>query len=165
MNTEAGDGARTHDPQLGKLMLYQLSYAREARILAVPDRRPIGGWPREPVTHDGNLLRRSEAPTLDVPPGSKARARERRLRSSHGGLLLLLVLTRCMVDAQSERVPGASKALSARSCCTTGGAYGDRHREAIAWRPLRVGASGGEPGAPSHLHGEGDSWRRRTRFR
>jgi hypothetical protein len=34
MNTEAGDGARTHDPQLGKLMLYQLSYAREAPILA-----------------------------------------------------------------------------------------------------------------------------------
>jgi hypothetical protein len=33
--TEAGDGARTHDPQLGKLMLYQLSYARGARILAV----------------------------------------------------------------------------------------------------------------------------------
>ena len=35
MNTEAGDGARTHDPQLGKLMLYQLSYAREAFTLAV----------------------------------------------------------------------------------------------------------------------------------
>jgi hypothetical protein len=34
MSTEAGDGARTHDPQLGKLMLYQLSYAREAFILA-----------------------------------------------------------------------------------------------------------------------------------
>jgi hypothetical protein len=33
--SEAGDGARTHDPQLGKLMLYQLSYAREASILAV----------------------------------------------------------------------------------------------------------------------------------
>ena len=28
---EAGDGARTHDPQLGKLMLYQLSYARVVR--------------------------------------------------------------------------------------------------------------------------------------
>ena len=28
MNSEAGDGVRTHDPQLGKLMLYQLSYAR-----------------------------------------------------------------------------------------------------------------------------------------
>jgi|SRR5215212_5149620 hypothetical protein len=27
-SAEAGDGARTHDPQLGKLMLYQLSYAR-----------------------------------------------------------------------------------------------------------------------------------------
>ncbi len=26
--SRAGDGARTHDPQLGKLMLYQLSYAR-----------------------------------------------------------------------------------------------------------------------------------------
>jgi hypothetical protein len=24
----ADDGARTHDPQLGKLMLYQLSYVR-----------------------------------------------------------------------------------------------------------------------------------------
>ena len=35
MNPEAGDGARTHDPQLGKLMLYQLSYAREAFTVAV----------------------------------------------------------------------------------------------------------------------------------
>jgi hypothetical protein len=26
----ADDGARTHDPQLGKLMLYQLSYVRVA---------------------------------------------------------------------------------------------------------------------------------------
>lgn len=26
---EAGDGARTRDPQLGKLMLYQLSYSRK----------------------------------------------------------------------------------------------------------------------------------------
>ena len=38
MNTgvaaEAGDGARTHDPQLGKLMLYQLSYTRVTWILA-----------------------------------------------------------------------------------------------------------------------------------
>jgi hypothetical protein len=30
----ADDGARTHDPQLGKLMLYQLSYVRAALILA-----------------------------------------------------------------------------------------------------------------------------------
>ena len=28
MKTGAGNGARTRDPQLGKLMLYQLSYAR-----------------------------------------------------------------------------------------------------------------------------------------
>ena len=35
MVPEAGDGVRTHDPQLGKLMLYQLSYAREASIVAI----------------------------------------------------------------------------------------------------------------------------------
>jgi hypothetical protein len=29
----ADDGARTHDPQLGKLMLYQLSYVRAAPIV------------------------------------------------------------------------------------------------------------------------------------
>ena len=34
MDPRAGDGARTHDPQLGKLMLYQLSYAREASSVA-----------------------------------------------------------------------------------------------------------------------------------
>jgi hypothetical protein len=30
---EAGDGVRTRDPQLGKLMLYQLSYSRAAKNL------------------------------------------------------------------------------------------------------------------------------------
>ncbi len=30
----AGDGIRTRDPQLGKLMLYQLSYARPAAFRA-----------------------------------------------------------------------------------------------------------------------------------
>ena len=35
---EAGDGARTHDPQLGKLMLYQLSYARNPSRLAISQR-------------------------------------------------------------------------------------------------------------------------------
>jgi hypothetical protein len=31
---KADDGDRTRDPQLGKLMLYQLSYVRVDRILA-----------------------------------------------------------------------------------------------------------------------------------
>ncbi len=31
---EADDGDRTRDPQLGKLMLYQLSYVRACSILA-----------------------------------------------------------------------------------------------------------------------------------
>jgi hypothetical protein len=33
-NPEADDGDRTRDPQLGKLMLYQLSYVRAHPILA-----------------------------------------------------------------------------------------------------------------------------------
>src|SRR5256885_7818623 len=37
---KADDGARTHDPQLGKLMLYQLSYVRVADILP-PLRRAL----------------------------------------------------------------------------------------------------------------------------
>ena len=32
--SRAGDGVRTRDPQLGKLMLYQLSYVRATRSLA-----------------------------------------------------------------------------------------------------------------------------------
>jgi hypothetical protein len=35
---EADDGVRTRDPQLGKLMLYQLSYVREAFTLAASSR-------------------------------------------------------------------------------------------------------------------------------
>ena len=31
--TGAGNGVRTRDPELGKLVLYQLSYTRNARIL------------------------------------------------------------------------------------------------------------------------------------
>ena len=31
----AGDGPRTRDPQLGKLMLYQLSYSREAEAIGL----------------------------------------------------------------------------------------------------------------------------------
>jgi hypothetical protein len=31
VNLKAGDGARTRDLELGKLTLYQLSYAREIR--------------------------------------------------------------------------------------------------------------------------------------
>ena len=40
--SEAGDGTRTHDPQLGKLMLYQLSYTRVPHILALQDFTSVG---------------------------------------------------------------------------------------------------------------------------
>jgi hypothetical protein len=33
--TGAGNGVRTRDPELGKLVLYQLSYTRIARILPI----------------------------------------------------------------------------------------------------------------------------------
>src|SRR5215212_5614110 len=36
----AGDGTRTHDPQLGKLMLYQLSYTRVDGIVALENEGP-----------------------------------------------------------------------------------------------------------------------------
>src|SRR5215204_4795387 len=68
--SEAGDGARTHDPQLGKLMLYQLSYARVAAILA-PD--------------EARGRRRSVAPRLGIVGGRWAQGKRdtlncRRLR-------------------------------------------------------------------------------------
>src|SRR5205823_11087208 len=42
---KADDGVRTRDPQLGKLMLYQLSYVREASIVTSSDgsRSPAQG--------------------------------------------------------------------------------------------------------------------------
>jgi hypothetical protein len=42
LSVEAGDGTRTHDPQLGKLMLYQLSYTRVPDILAPQDFAAVG---------------------------------------------------------------------------------------------------------------------------
>ncbi len=42
---KAGDRTRTGDPQLGKLMLYQLSYAREAVNVAERFRRKKTGRP------------------------------------------------------------------------------------------------------------------------
>ncbi len=41
-STRAGDGARTRDPQLGKLMLYQLSYSRTSTILLPCGQRGFG---------------------------------------------------------------------------------------------------------------------------
>ena len=35
-NSGAGDGVRTRDPELGKLVLYQLSYTRNSSTLALP---------------------------------------------------------------------------------------------------------------------------------
>src|SRR5215217_5702607 len=41
--SEADDGDRTRDPQLGKLMLYQLSYVRAGSILAWSRRATFAG--------------------------------------------------------------------------------------------------------------------------
>ena len=40
---KADDGIRTHDPWLGKPMLYQLSYVRVRRILPSPEARLDAG--------------------------------------------------------------------------------------------------------------------------
>jgi hypothetical protein len=65
MNTEAGDGARTHDPQLGKLMLYQLSYARAASSVAISRASPFSNEPVSaafPRFHPGFGSNTREAP-------------------------------------------------------------------------------------------------------
>ena len=41
MKPRADDGTRTHDTWLGKPVLYQLSYVREARILAASPDSPF----------------------------------------------------------------------------------------------------------------------------
>ena len=49
---QAGDGVRTRDPQLGKLMLYQLSYSRESRL-------PKSHWSelnRRPLDYESSAL-------------------------------------------------------------------------------------------------------------
>src|SRR5919107_985689 len=47
----AGNGTRTRDPNLGKVVLYQLSYSREADDFSVPPvaaQRPVGGGADRP---------------------------------------------------------------------------------------------------------------------
>ena len=71
MDPEAGDGARTHDPQLGKLMLYRLSYAREASILAVsqpPSHRRMAEEAGCPGFDPGSMLSPGGGrPSVDEP--------------------------------------------------------------------------------------------------
>ncbi len=62
--TEAGDGARTRDPQLGKLMLYQLSYTRAGPIYQGAQGR---GKQAAPYTCS-RKLRRSASHTAGSPP-------------------------------------------------------------------------------------------------
>ena len=62
--TGAGDGGRTRDPQLGKLMLYQLSYTRMRATLALPSRGVNLGARRAPGEQRRQaleILRRSGA--------------------------------------------------------------------------------------------------------
>jgi hypothetical protein len=51
---EAGERARTVDPQLGKLMLYQLSYARVGTVILPAASRvfPLRPQPRTGIEYD-----------------------------------------------------------------------------------------------------------------
>src|SRR5690242_16964263 len=72
--SEADDGVRTRDPQLGKLMLYQLSYVRARAILAAGptrSRRGVQGFVAR-VSHLGHGVGRGAVagdmrPRLCVP--------------------------------------------------------------------------------------------------
>src|SRR5688500_1395013 len=71
---QAGDGARTHDPQLGKLMLYQLSYARAVAVSLARGGACVRSRPRAEAVkparrHAGAPVSRADA------PGSPSRRR------------------------------------------------------------------------------------------
>ena len=57
--TRAGDGARTRDPQLGKLMLYQLSYSRTtsfSRSLSLASQSHRSELNRRPLDYESSAL-------------------------------------------------------------------------------------------------------------
>jgi hypothetical protein len=58
---QAGEGARTLDPQLGKLMLYQLSYAR-VPVDSSPRYRSSGSSEIAPPDDEGTGRRGSRTP-------------------------------------------------------------------------------------------------------
>jgi hypothetical protein len=62
----AGDEIRTRDQELGKLLLYQLSYARLRHLTrSLPDRY-VTHWPRidaERVYHEGEAVHEREWPS------------------------------------------------------------------------------------------------------
>jgi hypothetical protein len=62
MTRRAGNGTRTRDPNLGKVVLYQLSYSREADRILAP-----GASRRNAV--DGCCFRRLPRP---LPPGERS---------------------------------------------------------------------------------------------
>src|SRR5438309_10670564 len=77
--TRADDGDRTRDTQLGKLMLYQLSYVRVEPILAQVERATFAHRTRQ-------------APSRDAASRGRARALPRALR-------------RCVQPAAARRAP------------------------------------------------------------
>ena len=64
---QAGNGTRTRDPNLGKVVLYQLSYSREE-----------AGWrtPSIPSTTSGPARVHAGPPPLHGPPAMEARGIE-----------------------------------------------------------------------------------------
>jgi hypothetical protein len=66
-SAKADDEARTRDPQLGKLMLYQLSYVRAAHILAAPRQHPSRR--RRAGSRVGDDHRRAEIHVVEQPFG------------------------------------------------------------------------------------------------
>src|SRR5215211_124614 len=67
---EADDGVRTRDPQLGKLMLYQLSYVR-ARIILAGDTAGLL------AALNASRTRRAARPETEVPMQEQALGRRR----------------------------------------------------------------------------------------
>src|SRR5690606_8639302 len=95
-SVRAGDRARTGDPQLGKLMLYQLSYARNRRAkiwrAAAPVKMPraLRAFLRSVqnlVAVSGHGLARHEV-DLEIHPDFRIAEGHRDLLASYGGPVL-----------------------------------------------------------------------------
>jgi hypothetical protein len=78
--TRAGDGARTRDPQLGKLMLYQLSYSR-AFPLQQSHRSDLN---RRPLDYESSALPLSYGGRAVRSPGPPPKPRPHRMNGAEG---------------------------------------------------------------------------------
>ena len=132
-SARAGDGNRTRDVQLGRLMLYQLSYSRRGKCA---DGRP--SWPllaRCPLNHSSRHFARGESRRPESnrrPADYKSAALPSELRRPVGSSPANVVV--CCSTGFRLRHPCYGKRLSPVRCVPFG-TEADVFEQAISWFP------------------------------